>query len=74
MKLLLGKVLIETDHIEVVEKVSTHTVKVYFASGFLLEVHCGIKSTSPAVCDLDANGFIRTIENTDDPKFNKRKK
>ena len=49
MKLLVGKVLIETDHIETVEKLSPHTVKVFFVSGRTLEVICGIKSTTPAV-------------------------
>ncbi len=36
MKLRLDKVLIETDHIEHIEKVSPHTVKVYFISGNVL--------------------------------------
>ena len=33
MKLLVGKVLMETDHIEAVEQLSPHTVWVYFVSG-----------------------------------------
>ena len=45
MKLLLGKVLIETDHIEIVEKVAMHTVKIVFVSGNTLEVHCAINSS-----------------------------
>ena len=65
MKLLLGKVLIETDYIETVEKISTHTVKIGFVSGFELTVHCGIRSEIPAVWDQDADGFIQTIHNTD---------
>ena len=69
MKLLLEKVLIETDHIETVEKVSTHTVKLIFVSGYVLQVHCGIKSATPALWDQDADGFIQTIENTDYLKF-----
>ena len=71
MKLLLGKLLIETDHIEIVEKVAPHTVKVGFVSGCILEVHCGIKTTAPAVWDQDADGFIKTIQNTDSPKLQK---
>ena len=65
MKLLLGKFLIETDHIEVIEKAGPHTVKVGFVSGYILEVHCGIKTTALAVWDQDADGFIQTIQNTD---------
>lgn len=71
MKLLLGNVLIETDHIEIVERVSTYTVKVYFVSGNELEVHCGIKSSSRATWDQDADGFIQSIQNTDYPKLQK---
>ncbi len=71
MKLLLGKVLIETDHIETVEKLSPHTVKVFFVSGRTLEVVCGIRSTTPAVWDQAADGFIQTIQNTDYPKLKK---
>ena len=65
MKLRLGKVLIETDHIEMVERVAPHTVKVFFVSGNTLDVHCGIKSDATAYWDQDANGFIHTIHNTD---------
>ncbi|MDE0467637.1 MAG: hypothetical protein OYL97_11310 [Candidatus Poribacteria bacterium] len=65
MKLRLGNVLIETDYIEVVERVSPHTVKVFFVSGKVLDVHCGIKSNAAAFWDQDANGFIQTIHNTD---------
>ena len=71
MKLLLGKALIETDHIETVERVALHTVKVGFVSGYVLDVHCGIKTTAPAVWDQDADGFIRTLQNTDSPKLQK---
>ena len=65
MKLLLGNVLIETDHIEIVEKIAPHTVKIVFVSGNTLEVHCGIKSSSPAVWDQEADRFIQTIQNVD---------
>ena len=68
MKLRLGNVLIETDYIEVVERVAAHTVKVFFASGKVLDVHCGIKSDAPAVWNQDADGFIQTIHNTDSVK------
>ena len=71
MKLLLGKVLIETDHIETVEKVAPHTVKVGFISGYILDVHCGIKTTAPAVWNQDAEGFIQTIQNTNYPELQK---
>ena len=43
MKLRLGDVLIETEHIESIEKVAPHTVKVFFVSGKVIEVLCGIK-------------------------------
>lgn len=69
MKLRLEKMLIETDHIETVEKISTHTVKIVFVSGYVLDVHCGIKTTTPAVWDQDADDFIQTIQNTDYLKF-----
>ena len=65
MKMRLGNVLIETNHIERVERVSTYTVKVFFVSGNVLEVHCGIKSSARAIWDQDADGFIQTIHNTD---------
>ena len=69
MKLLLGKVLIETDHIETVEKVSEHTVKIIFVSGNVLDVHCSVKSTTSAVWNQTADGLIQTIQNTDYPKL-----
>ena len=71
MKLLLGKLLIETDHIETIERVAPHTVKIGFVSGYILEVHCGIKTTAPAVWNQDADGFIQTLQNTDDPRLKK---
>ena len=67
MKPLLGKVLIETDHIEDAEIVSPHLVKLYFISGYDLEVACGITSTAPATGEQDAAGFIQTLLNTDNP-------
>ena len=66
MKLLVGSILIETDHIEIVEKLTPHTVKLQFVSGHTLEVICGLKSTHRAVWSQDANGFIQTLQNTDD--------
>ena len=71
MKLLLDKVLIETDYIEIVEKVGPHTVKIVFVSGSTLEVHCGIRSSSSATWHQDAEGFIQTIENTNYPTLRK---
>lgn len=68
MKLLLSKVLIETDYIESVERVASHTVKVFFVSGQVLDVHCGIKSNGPATWNQDADGFIQTIQGTDRAK------
>ena len=65
MKLCVGKFLIETDYIEMVEQLSPHTVKLYFVSGEILDVVCGIKTTAPATWDQDADGFIETLQNTD---------
>ena len=65
MKLRMGDVLIETDHIEIVERVAPHTVKLFFVSGKVLEVHCGVKSDAPAVWNQDADGLIQTLQNTD---------
>ena len=70
MKLLLGKVLIETDHIESAETVAPHTVKLHFTSGYELDVHCGIKTTALATSEQDAAGFIQTLLNTD--KYEKK--
>lgn len=65
MKLLLGKVLIETDHIEGIERLSAHSVKIHFVSGYQLDVTCGIQTTARATSEQDADGFIQTILNTD---------
>lgn len=65
MKLLLDRVLIETDYIEIAERISTHTVKLYFASGAVLNVSCGVKSNAPAAWNQDAEGFLQTLQNTD---------
>ena len=73
MKLLLGKVLIETDHIESIERTSVHTVNIQMVSGQVIEVVCGVKTDAPAVWDQMADGFIQTIQNTDYPKINKHK-
>ena len=55
MKLRLGKVLIETDHIEMIERLSPHNVKLFFVSGNVLEVVRGIKSTAAATWELMEN-------------------
>lgn len=65
MKLRMGDVLIETDHIEIVERVAPHTVKLFFVSGKVLDVHCGVKSDASAVWNQDADGLIQTLQNTD---------
>ena len=78
MKLRIGKFLIETDHIEMVEQLSPHTVKLYFVSGEILDVVCGIKTTAPATWDQEAAEFIQTLQNTDfeepDAATSKKKK
>ena len=68
MKLLIGKVLVETDYIETAERLTAHTVRLNFVSGDTLEVICGLKSTHLAVWNQDADGFIQTIQNTDSYK------
>ena len=65
MKLRLGNTLIETDHIEFIERVAPHTVKLCFISGVVINVHCGVKSDAAATWHQDADGFIQTIQNTD---------
>ena len=65
MKLRLGNTLIETDHIEFIERVAPHTVKLFFVSGTVINVHCGVKSDAAATWNQDADGFIQTIQNTD---------
>ena len=46
MKLQVGKVLIETDYIERGERLSQHTFKLFFVSGGILDVVCGIETKS----------------------------
>ena len=72
MKLQVGKVLIETDYIERVERLSQHTVKLFFVSGKSVEVVCGIKTTSASAATWpeDADAFIRVLQNTEKPKKN----
>ena len=65
MKLRLGDVLIETNHIEMADKVAPHTVKLTFTSGTTLDVHCGVKSNAAATWNQDAEGLLQTLENTD---------
>lgn len=65
MKLRLGDVLIETNYIEMADKVAPHTVKLFFLSGKTLDVHCGVKSEAPATWNQDAEGLLRALENTD---------
>lgn len=70
MKLRVGKSLTETDHIEIAEQLSPHNVKLYFASGEILEVVCGTNTTASATWDQDADQFIQTLHNTDFTKLN----
>ena len=65
MKLLVGKVLIETDHIEMVEKLSNHIAKIYFVSGNVIEVVCGARGTAFGIWDQDVDDFIETLQHTD---------
>lgn len=65
MKLRLGDVLIETNYIEIADKVAPHTVKLFFLSESTLDVHCGVKSEAPATWNQDAEGLLQTLENTD---------
>ena len=67
MKLQVGKVIIETDYIEMVERLSEHTVKLFFVSGGILDVVCGIKTTAAATWPQDADAFIRVLQNTEKP-------
>ena len=71
MKLRLEKVLIETDHIESIERTSVHTVNIQMVSGQVIEVVCGVQTDAPTVWDQMAEGFIQTIQNTDYPKLQK---
>ena len=64
VKLLVGKVLIETDNIEFVEWQSAHTVKIWFTSGYELEVMCGITAKHNAVWHKNACHFIQTLLDT----------
>ena len=74
MKLLLGKVLIETDHIESAEMIAPHTVKLHFVSGHVLDVVCGVQTTGRATWDQDASGFITTLLNTDKHPIQSKRK
>ena len=68
MKLRLGDVLIETDYVEMADRVAPHTVTLVFISGTTLDVHCGVKSEAAATWNQDADGFLQTLENTDTVK------
>lgn len=73
MKLHIGDTMLETDHIEYLQKVGPHTVKVYFTSGAVLDVVCGLKTDSKdaAVFNGDANAFLIVIENVEKLKTEK---
>ncbi len=76
MKLQVGKFFIETDYIEMVERLSDHTVKLFFLSGKSLEVVCGIKTTSAsaATWPQDADAFIQVLQNTEKPDAEKERR
>ena len=61
MKLQVGKFFIETDYIEMIERLSDHTVKLFFVSGETLDVVCGIKTTAAATWPEDTDAFIKTL-------------
>ena len=72
MKLRLGDVLIETDHIEMADRGAPHTVTLVFVSGTTLDVHCGVTSEAAATWNQVVNGLIQKLHNTDAVKiFNK---
>lgn len=74
MKLQVGKILIETDYIERVERQSEHTVKLFFVSGRSVDVVCGIKTTAAATWPQDADAFIRVLQNTEKPNKKKERR
>ena len=67
MKLRCGNTVIETDHIEYTQKFSSGSAKIYFTSGYTLDVVCGIKTSDSRAATFDgtAEQFLNTIENTD---------
>ena len=75
MKLQISDTLLETDYIEYLQKVGPHSVKVYFTSGAVLDVVCGLKTASlnAAVFNGDANAFLVVIENIEKLKPEKKK-
>lgn len=70
MKLRCGDTVIETDYIEYAQKQSSGTARIYFISGNMLDVVCGLKTTNPraAMFEGTANQFLDAIENTDTAK------
>lgn len=69
MKLSLGKYLIETDHIESVERLAAHSGKICFVSGLELTVACGVKSVSGAQWFEDADKFMTVLAKTGSPRL-----
>ena len=70
MKIRLGKVLIDTQHIVAVTQKSLSICQIQFTSGNTLDVVCGIKTTNRdiAVFDGDSSQFLDYIENIDKPE------
>ncbi len=67
MKIRLGKVLIDTQHIVAVTQKSPSVCQIEFTSGNTLDVVCGIKTANQdiALFDGDGNQFLDYIENID---------
>ena len=70
MKFRCGDTVIETDYIEYVQKQSSSAARIYFISGYVLDVVCGIKTTDPRAATFDgtADQFLDSIESTDKMK------
>lgn len=76
MKLRCGDTVIETNYIEYAQKQSSGTAKIYFISGNMLDVVCGLKTTDRRAVMFDgtADQFLDAIENTDTVKTAPREK
>lgn len=70
MKLRCGDTVIETDYIEYAQKQGSSTAKIFFISGYVLDVVCGVKTTDPRAATFEgtADQFLDAIENTDKVK------
>ncbi len=68
MKIRLGKVLINTQHIVAVTQKSPSICQIQFTSGSTLDVVCGINTTNRdiAVFDGDSSQLLDYIESIDE--------